>query len=262
MRLAVFGGTGFVGRHVCEQASRMGHSVYMVGRNPQGLTADSKGLIECVEADVFEPQSYRQVLEKSDAVVHSIGSVLTASEYKRILSAPATPCSLSNLLGLVVAGRNPLDVQMRRQNYESAVVLATETAKIHKAADRKFPLVYVSAQAWNPLADPHYIEYKRAAEEYIASQTNLRPVFVRPGFVQPELPRRPTWPTVRDAVGAAVGVRDLVFPEPVSIGVKTLARAIVEAAADQQIVGVVSNAALREFEKLSGTSAQPKAEYM
>jgi uncharacterized protein YbjT (DUF2867 family) len=77
-RLVVFGGSGFVGGAVAEEALRRGAAVLCLSRTG----APSAGLAqqpwarkaEWAQADALQPDTYRDKLRGADAVVVSIGS--------------------------------------------------------------------------------------------------------------------------------------------------------------------------------------------
>lgn len=72
MRLAVFGGTGRVGRRVVEYARAAGHEVVTLVREPGGL-ADAPGLA-AIPGDVLSADDVARVLDGADAVISALGS--------------------------------------------------------------------------------------------------------------------------------------------------------------------------------------------
>ena len=77
MRVAITGGTGFIGSHCVAQAVAAGHQVRMLVRNPSkarttlelhGLRPDS---VEVLEVDLRDHPALRTGLLGADAVIHS-----------------------------------------------------------------------------------------------------------------------------------------------------------------------------------------------
>ena len=71
MRLAVTGGTGFVGSHFIDAALAAGHEVCALTRREQ---QDREGL-EWVPGSLEDPDSLRTLVQNSDAVVHIAGVI-------------------------------------------------------------------------------------------------------------------------------------------------------------------------------------------
>lgn len=73
----VFGGTGFLGRHVAARLLENGHRVRIAARRPErlpdGLRSDRT---EVVAADLFEPASLRSALRGADGAVNAISLYL------------------------------------------------------------------------------------------------------------------------------------------------------------------------------------------
>ena len=71
MRLAVTGGTGFVGSHFIDAALAAGHEVCALTRRPQ-VARDG---VEWVSGSLEDPDSLRTLVQTSDAVVHIAGII-------------------------------------------------------------------------------------------------------------------------------------------------------------------------------------------
>ena len=71
MRLAVTGGTGFVGSHFIDVALGAGHHVCALTRRPQ----QERERLEWVAGSLEDPQSLRHLVQRSDAVVHIAGVI-------------------------------------------------------------------------------------------------------------------------------------------------------------------------------------------
>lgn len=69
MKLAVTGGTGFVGSHFLDVALGAGHEVNALTRRPQ----EPRERLRWVEGSLDKPESLRELVEDADAVVHIAG---------------------------------------------------------------------------------------------------------------------------------------------------------------------------------------------
>ncbi|HWY69324.1 MAG TPA: NAD(P)H-binding protein [Terriglobales bacterium] len=75
MKIAITGGTGFVGRHLAERLARDGHHVVLLAR---GIRADGFGLrehpsVDFVPADLSDPKALACAFSGCDAVAHCAG---------------------------------------------------------------------------------------------------------------------------------------------------------------------------------------------
>lgn len=76
LRVAVFGGTGYVGSAVCDRLVRRGHIVTAISRrgvNPKP-NSDTLSLVNWVRGDATDGKVVERVLKDSDAAVHAIGT--------------------------------------------------------------------------------------------------------------------------------------------------------------------------------------------
>lgn len=200
-KLIVFGGNGFLGKRICQEAVTSGYQVVSVSRSgkaPHSNELNDKQWMQEVQwtaADIFKPDSYHELLNTATNVVHSLGILLENENYKQTLSKSPTYDSKSRLLSFG-AGPNPLKKSSPYFTYEmmnkqSAIILAdTFKQKIlkkskkeqEKANQRSF--TYISADKGFPLIPSGYINSKREAEiELEKMQRYFRPIIVRPGFM-------------------------------------------------------------------------------
>ncbi|CAI4668106.1 ASN_collapsed_G0038140.mRNA.1.CDS.1 [Saccharomyces cerevisiae] len=200
-KLIVFGGNGFLGKRICQEAVTSGYKVVSVSRSgkaPHSNELNDKQWMQEVQwtaADIFKPDSYHELLNNATNVVHSLGILLENENYKQTLSKPPTYDSKLRLLSFG-AGPNPLKKSSPYFTYEmmnkqSAIILAdTFKQKIlkkskkeqEKANQRSF--TYISADKGFPLIPSGYINSKREAEiELEKMQRYFRPIIVRPGFM-------------------------------------------------------------------------------
>ncbi|CAI4046692.1 ubiquinone biosynthesis protein COQ11 SKDI_12G3240 [Saccharomyces kudriavzevii IFO 1802] len=200
-KLVVFGGNGFLGKRICQEAVTAGHRVVSVSRSgkaPQGTELNDKQWIQEVQwtaADIFRPESYHELLKDASNVVHSLGILLENENYKKTLSKTPTNDSKS-YFSPFQTGSNPLKKSSPNFTYEmmnkqSAVILANtfkqeilakSKGEQAKVSERSF--TYISADKGFPMIPSGYINSKREAEiELERMQEYFRPIIVRPGFM-------------------------------------------------------------------------------
>ncbi len=79
-RIAVTGGTGFVGQRVVRQLLATGYSkVTAIGRHPPEKLADTPGLAIC-GADLTDPNQVQRALAGCSAVIHLVGIIRPTSQ--------------------------------------------------------------------------------------------------------------------------------------------------------------------------------------
>lgn len=75
--ITVFGGSGFIGRHVVQELARKGYRVRVAVRRPNEAlfvkTTGDVGQVEPVQANIRDPRSVRTALEGADAAVNLVG---------------------------------------------------------------------------------------------------------------------------------------------------------------------------------------------
>jgi len=90
-RLALTGGTGFIGQHLLRALTRRGYQVRVLLRRPTMLPADCTS---AVIGDIARPQNMASALADVDAVIHSAGLSVAASgrpeDDYRVLNVEAT----------------------------------------------------------------------------------------------------------------------------------------------------------------------------
>lgn len=226
---------------------------------------------------MFSPETYRQELEDADAVVHSMGIFFGSEKYKSLVNgefsaskacqiadeiknaawnrfAGSTPGEAVNPLKRTPNGPASANVEddlFQKINRESAVKLARAFSETVTAPETK-PFVYISAEDHNLLAPAEYIHSKRLAEADLSQISNLRTVFLRPGFMVPPS----STGTIRDGIGALLkakynvtkmlGVEKETGSWPV-LNVETVAQAAVESVGDDNLHGAIGLLALDKY---------------
>lgn len=72
-RILVLGGTGFIGRHVCERAGALGGRITVpTRRSEHGRSVQSLPWVDLLEADVHDEARLRELVQGHDAVVNLV----------------------------------------------------------------------------------------------------------------------------------------------------------------------------------------------
>jgi putative NADH-flavin reductase len=121
MRLAIFGGTGRVGRRLIEYADRDGHSLRALVRDPGKLPRGLNG--NAVRGDVTDSAAVLDTLEGSDAVLSALGGAGLASPGSAISGGMRNIVAAMEQTGvrrvLAVAGSGVLDDPRGRLRHET-----------------------------------------------------------------------------------------------------------------------------------------------
>ncbi|KAK9816943.1 hypothetical protein WJX72_007264 [[Myrmecia] bisecta] len=232
-RLVVFGGNGFVGSRVCEQALKTGLSVVSISRSgrPKALAgaawADS---IDWVQADAFEPATYRDQLQGAVGVVSCLGGFGSNEQMFKI-------CGEANITAINEAAE--------------AGVGRFVFISVH---DYRFPGFFLSG----------YFQGKRKAENALAAKFPEGGVALRPGFIHGTrsvgsvgIPLGLVGTPLEKALGflptktlASVPLLGAGFVPPVSV--TAVAKAAVAAATDPSVPGGIMD--VWEIAQLDATS--------
>src|SRR5690242_4134803 len=81
MRLAITGGTGFVGSHLIDVAIAAGHEVRALTRREQA----TRDHVEWISGDLADRSALERLVDDADAVIHAAGviSAHTAADFER-----------------------------------------------------------------------------------------------------------------------------------------------------------------------------------
>ena len=115
MKIAIFGATGKVGRHLVDQALERGDRVTAFVRDPSKLTMQRHERLKVVQGNVQNPKDVEQAVAGTDAVLSVLGQTKTSSEdvltegIKNIVAA-MNKHGVRRLVSLTGAGvRDPKD---------------------------------------------------------------------------------------------------------------------------------------------------------
>lgn len=156
MKLVVPGGNGFIGTEICRIAVKNDHEVAAFGRRGRpALSPARHPWVQDVEwraADVFEPATWRDLLDGADAVIHCIATIRERPEK---------------------------NITYERVNADAALLVAEEA---EEAGAESF--VYLSVRDKPPLVPNAFLAAKRRAEREIQEKhPDLRLVSLRPNLV-------------------------------------------------------------------------------
>jgi len=244
-RVAVFGGTGFVGSAVCERLVKKGYDVTAVSRRgtnpkPGDVNLDQ---VTWVKGDATDAGTVKKIVNDSDAVVHAIGLLFDVES------------GLANL-NTIVSGSGSLpgddstyDAITRQTMFNVADAVEGKLSFPSLGKQQKFPLCFVSAAeaGWPDVAGgslvedklapdwlKKYLAAKRSVEERISTSKKIRAAIYRPSLIWDwgKLDVLPVIPVFN--IASAVGVP---FVDK-TVRVETLADAIVQGIADEEVEGV------------------------
>jgi putative NADH-flavin reductase len=115
MKIAIFGATGKVGRHLVDQALERGDRVTAFVRDPSKLTTQRHERLKVVQGNVQNPKDVEQAVAGTDTVLSALGQTKTSSKdvltegIKNIVAA-MNKHGVRRLVSLTGAGvRDPKD---------------------------------------------------------------------------------------------------------------------------------------------------------
>jgi len=155
--LTIIGGSGYVGRSIAKKAANLDINVISVSRSGPGSKSFSHPNIDYVQGDAMKPEKFQDTLEKSDAVIFTIGTLLDTSMTRN--AEKGSPGTYEHM------------------NRDTAIAIGN---CLNEMKGKRF--VYISGSASPPFC-PRYLSTKMEAEEHLRSLGNLKTVALRPGFI-------------------------------------------------------------------------------
>ncbi|MFB6230600.1 MAG: NAD-dependent epimerase/dehydratase family protein [Salinibacter sp.] len=224
-KLVVPGGNGFIGSEICRVAVQNNHDVAAFGRTGRpALTPARHPWTQEVEwraADVFEPDTWRDLLDGADAVVHSIATIQEDPDR---------------------------GVTFDRVNAESALLAADEA--VEAGADA---FIFLSVRDKPPVVPHNFLASKRRAERTLHEQySDLRTASLRPNLVYGDRQRGTS--TLAAVLNQLKGVR----PHPYAsdpgrpLPVEVVAAAAVQAAVTPTLEGILTVPQIDDVGRTSG----------
>ena len=84
--ITIFGGGGFIGKHLMRQLTKLDYRIKVVTRNPylRGYLKPlgNPGQIELFKINIFNPDDIKQVLKNSDSVINLVGILYETRKQK------------------------------------------------------------------------------------------------------------------------------------------------------------------------------------
>ncbi|KAK9459811.1 uncharacterized protein V1516DRAFT_452805 [Lipomyces oligophaga] len=192
-KVLICGGTGFLGKRICEQAVARGWLVTSLSRSGRSAFRSIPPWAEKVDFQAqdlisISAQDLRALVNEADAVVYSLGILLESRYYKTFIASPDPIEGVKNIFNKW--NQNPLkypvqdDLTYATMNRDLAIKLATETAAAAAETNTTKPFVYISAATGDlPFVLSGYFESKAQAESAISKFASLRTIFLRPGIM-------------------------------------------------------------------------------
>ncbi|KAK6455885.1 uncharacterized protein RJT20DRAFT_129270 [Scheffersomyces xylosifermentans] len=186
--IAVFGGSGFLGRKICEVGVQKGYQVTAFSRSgepPQAVIHQPWiTKVNWEPVDIFDPKSYTSKLAEFGTVVHSIGLLFENPSYKRSMNSNFNFLNDIQNFANSLKGSNPME-KNETNTYEaiqrdSAVLLADNFLE-HQRENPTY--VYISADQQFPIVPEDYLTTKREAEFELSCKKGLRAILMRPSFM-------------------------------------------------------------------------------
>jgi putative NADH-flavin reductase len=167
MKIAILGGTGFVGKILIEKAISAGYQVVALARNKSKL-AEYSGNIEIIEGNYFDKEVMRKVVNSSDAILSTIGpptkkTNLTVENYAE---------AMKNLIEIMSEENKTRIITLAA----GSITLKNEKVRFHQSLLR-LVLKFVS-----PLTVPTKLKELRLLEESNLNWTTIRPPLIQKGL--------------------------------------------------------------------------------
>ena len=126
--IAIFGGGGFLGKHLMRQLTKLDYRVKVATRNPylKGYLKPlgNPGQIELFKTNIFNPEDVRQVLKNCDLVINLVGILYETRRQKFDQIHSQFPYLLSNLCNELGIKNLVLPPPIRGRNGENCAIVA------------------------------------------------------------------------------------------------------------------------------------------
>lgn len=155
MKVFITGAAGYVGHAVARAFRRSGHDVHGLVRSAARRNALARDEIHALVGDITRPETYREVAEQADVLVH------TAADFTQ--GPPPDRTAIDTLLEAARRGAQP-----KTLIYTSGTWVHGDTAE--RVIDETAPLAPAALVAWRP-----------AHEELVLGASHVRGLVLRPG---------------------------------------------------------------------------------
>ncbi len=193
-RVAVFGGTGFVGSAVCERLVKRGYDVTAVSRRGQNPKEGDSLLdqVTWVQGDATDPATVKKIVDNSDAAVHAIGLLFDAESGLANLntivsgsgSLPGDDSTYDRITRLTMF--NVINAVEKKLAFPSFGKQQKYPVCFVSAAEAGWPEVTLGSTVEEKLAPEwlkKYLIAKRAVEEKLSSSSKIRAAIYRPSLI-------------------------------------------------------------------------------
>ena len=158
MKVFITGSTGFIGFAVAQAIRRAGHAVYGLARSRKKARILSQNEIIPVLGDLLKPDTYREVAEQSNILIHA------AVDYQADTVA-VDKLTIENLLA--ASGKGP---QQKTFIFTSGVWVYGNNGM--SAVDE-----------CSALSPPKHVAWRPAHEQMVLQASHVRGIVIRPGCV-------------------------------------------------------------------------------
>lgn len=224
-KIVVPGGNGFIGSEICRIAVLNGHDVTAFGRTGRpALTPAEHPWTQQVDwraADVFDPDTWRDLLAGADAVVHCIATIQETPRH---------------------------NITFDRVNAESTLLVADEA--VEAGADA---FVFLSVRDKPPVVPHKFLAAKRRAERTLHEEYPvLRTVSLRPNLVYG--PRQPGTTTLAAILNQLQGasLHPYASIEGRPVPVEYVAATAVQASTTDTVQGTITIPQIEDIGRTSG----------
>ncbi|MCX6828416.1 MAG: complex I NDUFA9 subunit family protein [candidate division Zixibacteria bacterium] len=147
MRIAVAGGTGFIGHNLVGALAESGHTVFVISRR-RSIKQGAKGMVEYVAGDLHDVESLKSALNGIEVVYHLVGII----------------------------------AETKTLTFEKTVIGGTKNLIAACRPNGVKKIIYLSALGTSASTDTRYFQSKWAAEEIIRNSGIPYTIF-RPSVV-------------------------------------------------------------------------------
>lgn len=254
-KIAVFGGTGYVGSAVCERLAARGHTVTALSRRGINPDPNNESLqkVTWIAGDATDPATVKNLINNNDAGVHAVGLLFDVNsglaQFNTIVSGSGS-----------LPGEGSTYDAITRQTMFNVIDAIEKKPSLPFTNSGKYPLAFVScAEAgWPDVPGGKFVDEKlapewlkgylvakRAVEARLASSSKIRACMMRPSLIwdYSKFDVLPAIPIFN--IASALGVP---FVDK-TVRVETLADAIVQCIEDDDVEGVQRYMQMEELAK-------------
>jgi UDP-glucose 4-epimerase len=133
MRIAVFGGAGFLGSHVADALSDVGHEVIIYDLKPSLCLRDSQVMIT---GDIMDVQTVSQVVAKCDVVFNFAG----IADLDEAINRPLE-CIKTNVLGNSILLEASRQAKIKRYVFASSLYVYSKAGSFYRSTKQASELI-------------------------------------------------------------------------------------------------------------------------